>query len=417
MTKFIARVLIAICLVVIGYFLLSLVSVISQVASLADSALPGSAVWVFWGLLFIFSGLLATPLYCFFRLPKPPIPPADDDPDAKKDDFLNNLREHLKRNPSLSDMELASNDEIKPALSKLAQEADAVIKSTASSVFLSTAVMQNGRLDALLVLACQLRMIWRIARIYHGRPSPRHMCYLYGNVGTNVLIADNIQDIDFAAITAPIVVSIFPSIQGSFPGLRGISTLLINSLANGTANAFLTLRVGLIAKAYCGELTAPKEASVRAFSTSESLKLVMGIVQAQGSLVAKRSWEMARDSVKDATLGVKDGVEDAIEKLAQQLEGVKGSVEKIADLTTDTAKTVSKTLGDGIDASGTLMQNVKAAATEGVKDAVETARETLKDVVVQGVKGSFEKLADATTGTAKTFFETARGMLSKDKPA
>jgi len=333
MTKFIVRVLVVTCLAVIGYFLLSLVSAISQIASFTDRALPGSAIWVFWVLFLFFSVLLTTPLYFFFRLPKPPTLPADDDP-VTKEVFRDNLREHLNSNPRLKDKKLTSNDEIDPVLSKLEEEADAIIKNTASSVFLSTAVMQNGRLDALFVLACQLRMVWRIATIFHGRPSPRHMLYLYGNVGSSVLIADNIQEIDFASITAPIITSIFPSIQGIIPGLQGISTLLINSLANGTANAFLTLRVGLIAKEYCMPRTIPKKDIVRKESTSKSLNLVKDIVNKQGKRVAETVW----DTVKDAPRTMVNVV----------TEGLKDFAIKTDDVTLNKAKAVSKTFGDSM---------------------------------------------------------------------
>ena len=215
------RILMMVGLALIAYFLLSLVSIISQLAGFADRLLPGAALWVFWGLTVFFGALLLAPIYLYFRLPKPPIPPAGDDP-AVMDEFLNRLRDHLKGNPRLSDMNLASNDEIPLALEKLDSEAGEAVKRTASTVFVSTAVMQNGRLDALFVLASQLRLVWRIASIYYGRPSPRQMVYLYSNVGANVLIADNLQEIDFAEIATPIVAAIFPSIKGSVPGLQGV---------------------------------------------------------------------------------------------------------------------------------------------------------------------------------------------------
>ncbi|MDR1934361.1 MAG: YcjF family protein [Candidatus Accumulibacter sp.] len=333
MTKTVARIFMAASLAVIGIFFLSLVSNIAQLANFVDRAYPGSAVWVFWGLAVFFSGLLLTPLYCYFRLPCPPVPPADDDP-AAAGLFLDALREHLKGNPLLSGMELASNEDIAPALARLGSEADIVIKRTASAVFVSTAVMQNGRLDGLFVLASQLRLVWRVASIYHGRPSPRRMLYLYGNVGANVLIADNLQEIDFAEIATPIVASIFPSIKGSIPGLQGVSTLLVNSLANGAANAFLSLRVGLVAKAYCAALTAPRESSVRKSSISEALALVAGIVKEQGGRIAEKSWRMVRDTFVDATEAT--------------VQGVKGALRKTADATLGTARTVGDTLEDGM---------------------------------------------------------------------
>ena len=201
-------------------------------------------------------------------------------------------------------------------------------------MFISTAVMQNGRLDGLLVLVSQLRLVWRIASIYHGRPSPRQMLQLYANVGGNVLIADNFQEIDFAEIATPIVASIFPSIKGGIPGLQGISTLLVNSLSNGAANAFLTLRVGLVAKAYCAAVSAPLENSVRKSSTMEALALVADIVKEQGGRIVEKSWQMVRNTVVDATEAT--------------VQGVKGALRKTADATFETARTVGDTFGDGM---------------------------------------------------------------------
>ncbi|MDR2613819.1 MAG: YcjF family protein [Candidatus Accumulibacter sp.] len=333
MSKIIARLLAAVGLALLGYFLLSLVSTLAQLAGFADRLHPGSATWVFWSLTLFFSALLLAPIHFYRRLPRPPIPPAGDDP-AAVESFLGALREHLKGNPRLADMELASNEEIPRALSRLGDEADAVVKRTASAVFVSTAVMQNGRLDGLFVLVSQLRLVWRVASIYHGRPSPRQMLSLYGNVGANVLVADNLQEIDFAEIATPIVAAIFPSIKGGIPGLQGVSTLLVNSLSNGAANAFLTLRVGLIAKAYCAALSAPAENSVRRSSTVEALSLVAGIVREQGGRVAERSWQKVRDTVADATEAT--------------VQGVKGALWKTAGATLETARTVGDTLGDGM---------------------------------------------------------------------
>ncbi|MDR2788203.1 MAG: YcjF family protein [Candidatus Accumulibacter sp.] len=333
MSRIITRIFVAAGLAVLGYFFLSLVSTISQLAGFADRLSPGSAAWVFWGLILLFSGLLLTPVYLYSRLSALPVPPSGEDPDAVES-FLGALREHLRDNPRLSDMELTSNEEVPLALSRLGEMADVVVKRTASTVFVSTAVMQNGRLDGLFVLANQLRLVWRIASIYHGRPSPRQMLSLYGNVGANVLIADNLQEIDFAEIATPVVASIFPSIKGGIPGLQGVSTLLVNSLSNGAANAFLTLRVGLITKAYCAALSAPMEGGVRRSSTTEALTLVAGIVREQGGRVAEKSWQRVRDTFTEAT--------------GATVQGVKGALRRTAGATIETARTVSDTFGGGV---------------------------------------------------------------------
>lgn len=333
MNKALPRMLGLISLFVLGWAALSLVANIAQLANLADSALPGAGRIVFWCLALVFAALLLTPLVIYFKLPKPLIPP-EDDSIAAQELYQNALRVQLARNPLLVDVQLETNDQIPAALTKLGSEADQIIKDSASAVFVSTAVMQNGRLDGLLVLAGQMRMLWRIASIYYQRPSPRQMLYLYSNVGANVLIADNIQNIDFAELATPIVVSIFPSMKGGIPGLQGISTLLVNSMANGAANAFLTLRVGLLAKAYCEALTPPSPKAVRQSTTSKALGLVATIVKEQGRRVANKSWETIRDSVASAT--------DAT------IHSAKGVVSRTSEKTVEGAKTIGKKVSSGL---------------------------------------------------------------------
>ena len=333
MNKALPRILGFVSLFVLGYFGLSLVSSIAQLASLADRVLPGAGPAVFGCLVLVFTGLLLTPLVIYFKLPKPLIPPDDDSP-AAQERYQAAFRLQLKGNPLLADVPLDANEQVAAALERLNAEADRIIKDSASAVFVSTAVMQNGRLDGLLVLATQLRMLWRIASIYYLRPSPRQMLYLYSNVGANVLIADNIQNIDFAELATPVVVSIFPSIKGGIPGLQGISTLLVNSMANGAANAFLTLRVGLLARAYCAALTMPSQAAVRQSTTTKALSLVAAIVNEQGRRVAHKSWETVRDSVASAT--------DAT------LQGAKHAVIKTSEKTVEGAKTIGRKMSGGI---------------------------------------------------------------------
>ncbi len=333
MNKAIPRILGLVSLFVLGYFALSLVSNIAQLANLAESALPDAGQVVFWCLALVFAGLLLTPVVIYFKLPKPLIPPIDDSATAQEL-YQTAFRLQLKKNPLLADIPLDTNDQIPAALTKLGAEGDKIVKDSASAVFVSTAVMQNGRLDGLLVLAGQLRMLWRIATIYYQRPSPRQMLYLYSNVGANVLIADNIQNIDFAELATPIVVSIFPSIKGGIPGLQGISTLLVNSMANGAANAFLTLRVGLLAKAYCEALTTPSQKVVRQSTTTKALGLVATIVKEQGRRVANKSWETVRDSVASTT--------DAT------IQGAKNVVSRTSEKTVEGAKTIGKKVSSGL---------------------------------------------------------------------
>ena len=309
------RLLACVALAIVGYFVVSLVATLAQLANAAELALPGAGRPVFWGLTAVFAALLAAPLILWRRLPAPLQPPAAGDPAALAA-YRAALLARLQGHPRLAAAPPQSEADLPAALAVLDAEAERLIKDAAGAVFVSTAVMQNGRLDGLLVLLSQLRLVWRVAALYRQRPSPREMLTLYAQVGGSVLVADSVQEIDFAELTTPIVTAVFPSLQGGIPGLQGVSSLLVNSLANGAANAFLTLRVGLLSKAYCGSLAAPPAGEVRRAVSAEALILVGGIVKANGQRIAQRVWGVFKDSFTQATEATLHGTKQALNRTA-----------------------------------------------------------------------------------------------------
>ncbi|KAB2310681.1 DUF697 domain-containing protein [Betaproteobacteria bacterium SCN2] len=335
MKKPIARILTLLAILVLLYLGLVIVASVTQIADAADRIYLGAGQPLFWVMIVALVLLLLIPVYLYLRLPKPLIQPATDSgPEYEK--YLAELLLRMQKNPLLRGMPLDIRDNMSIAMSKLSLEADKVIKDTASTVFVSTAVMQNGRLDGLVVLATQFRMVWRIASIFYQRPSPRQMLYLYSNVGATALIADSLDEVQFTELAAPLVASIFPSLKGAIPGLQGIAALLVNSIASGSANAFLTLRVGIVARQYCESLVAPQRNTVRQAATVSALTLVREITTENGARVV----QTVGGAIRDAVGGVVDST----------VQGVKNATGKVVDTTVSTTMAVggaisSKTKG------------------------------------------------------------------------
>ncbi len=332
MSNTVRRLLTCAALAIVGYFAVSLIATLAQLANAAELAFPGSGRPLFWGLTAVFTTLLAAPIVLWRRLPKPLQPPTEGDPAALAA-YRAALLVRLAGHPLLAAAPPQHADDLPAALAVLDAEAERLVKETAGAVFVSTAVMQNGRLDGLVVLLSQLRLVWRIAAVYRQRPSPRELLTLYAQVGGSVLVADSVQEIDFAELSTPIVTAVFPSLQGGIPGLQGVSALLVNSLANGAANAFLTLRVGLLAKAYCGTLAAQAASEVRRSASAEALSLVGGIVKAHGQRIAQRAWGLFKDSLSQATEAT--------------LHGTKAALTRTADATGEGVRQVGRQFGHG----------------------------------------------------------------------
>lgn len=314
------RVFMAVSLLVLVYLGLVMVATIEQLASAADRLHAGLGGPVFGGLLALFVAVLLAPLLLYLRLPRPLLPPADSSGPAHAA-FVAELSRQLARNPRLAGTALRTEADLEAALARLSAEATTIVRDSASAVFVATAVMQNGRLDGLIVLATQFRMVWRIAALYYQRPSPRQMLYLYANVGTAALVADSLQDVDFAAIVTPMVSAAVPSAKGAIPGLQGLSNLLVNSVATGAANAFLTLRVGIVAREYCAALARPDRRQVRQRATAAALGLVGQIVRENGSRVVQGFWSAVAGSVGGAVDSTLAGVRSALAPLAEKVSG------------------------------------------------------------------------------------------------
>ena len=167
-----------IILVLLALGLVSMVSLIvagaTSLISLADRIHPVAGTVVFWALC-LAAGFLA--LYCaiaYAQLPPALVPPKETS-GPKHEAYLQTLQTRLANNPRTRELPLSTPTEIETAVAHLSKEADLVVRRTASTVFLSTALMQNGRLDGLIVLFTQIQMVARIARIYVQRPSPREL--------------------------------------------------------------------------------------------------------------------------------------------------------------------------------------------------------------------------------------------------
>jgi hypothetical protein len=299
------KILIALALLLIVCFAGLLVTAVDQIVGLASRFHPWAGQITFWILISAIAGAALFALFEYYRLPVALALPKDASA-SEQLHYLSVLRRRLKSNPKFKQQQLETLEEIQSALSSLQIEADNIIRRTAATVFISTAAMQNGRLDGVAVLLTQTRMIWQIARLYVQRPSARDMIYLYGNVAGTALLANSLDNIDLADIFAPVTASMAPAVFSAIPGASGVSHFIVRCVSNGAANAFLTLRVGEVARRYCEALSPASRQEIRLGATAAAVSHLRRIVTDNvtkifatiGSSVAKRSADAIRSSFK-----------------------------------------------------------------------------------------------------------------------
>lgn len=278
-----------------------------QLVEFARSVHPVAGDVAFWSLLAFYATCLAVPAFLVLRLPRSLKVPADDS-GPEFDRHLRELRKRLRKNAHLSPMPLDTREEIEAALEVLGERADVVIRKTAGEVFITTAVSQNGSLDAVFVLAAQSRMTWTLAHLYYQRPGPRELAYLYANVAATAFVTSEIEDFDLAAQLQPVISGAFGSVAGAVPGAQAVGTLATNAIFGGAANAFMTLRIGLIARDYCGALVRPDPRLEKRSATAGAALMLGGVVTDGARQVAAAFVTASARSVADAAKGAARGV-------------------------------------------------------------------------------------------------------------
>jgi hypothetical protein len=308
-----------------GFVLLSfgilVVNQTAQVVQLAKSVNPALGTATLWVLLATEAGLVAVPVVMFFRLPKPLTPPASEQ-DLEFEPHLRRLAGRLAQSPHLSGRDLSDRPAIEDALGVLSGQTDTVIRQTASAIFVATAVSQSGRLDAILVLAAQTRMIWRIAHIYHQRPAVRDILHLYANVAATAFLAGELEDLDLGQQVEPVLSSATGALLGTaVPGLKVPMEILAKCALDGSANAFLTLRVGMIAKRSCAALVVEPRASLRRAATIEAAQHLGAIVAEGSGKISKAVWRVSKEKVGGAVSGFSGSAKEAAAKAFAKVWG------------------------------------------------------------------------------------------------
>lgn len=152
--RLIKKSLIYVALVLMILFTIFAINQTAQLYTLTYNINPYFGYFTLMLLILIFGLILIVPLIGVFSLRKKPmVPKSIEDPSYRI--YLEELKRRMSKNPHLKskgyvfDEEKNIRAEVERAFAVLDLEANTIIKRSASSVFLTTAVSQNGTLDSI----------------------------------------------------------------------------------------------------------------------------------------------------------------------------------------------------------------------------------------------------------------------------
>lgn len=285
------------------------------------------------GIVYPIARTLGKPVFGLYRL-------RSGSPGATRR-FTRILRSNLEQRAAIADEDrtaIARTGELPPdeliARYKAALQpvVDRDIKDAAKTSFVTTAISQAPAFDMISVAAVNLRLVRRIVEDCGFRPSNLALAHIYLRVMETTIIAGGIEEMDLEEVVALI---------GGNAAVSASSALLA-SAAQGAANAFLTVRVGVITKALIFAEDGPADPrALRRASYGESLAflkscgLLDDLRAAMGALAGA-----ARDAVASKATEVRDNAIEQISELgnaaANRMRGLRDSVaERVESLRGD----------------------------------------------------------------------------------
>ena len=126
---------------------------------------------------------------------------------------------------------------------------DSEIKSAAKTAFVTTAISQTAFYDMFSMLSVNLHLIRTIVESCGYRPSGASLLGLYVRILKATFLAGGLEEMDLEEL--------LPLVTGN--AAMKLPGLVFASAAQGTVNAFMTIRVGILTKKYLFSADGPIE--------------------------------------------------------------------------------------------------------------------------------------------------------------
>ncbi|MDX9692289.1 MAG: DUF697 domain-containing protein [Acholeplasmataceae bacterium] len=194
--------------------------------------------------------------------------------------------------------------ELRPALyhaynKVVKKQMNKVIKKNAKTVMISTAISQNGRLDFFTIIVVNLKMIKELVVMCGFRPSFKNLAKLTINVFTTALIAEGLENMDLNDLLPASTMNML----GEIPLVKPV----VSSVVQGTSNALLTLRIGVVTRKYLfSDAKEVTKEEIRRNALLEAAGMLPSVIGDAMMILPRRIANLFKKPNKDKTEEVKE---------------------------------------------------------------------------------------------------------------
>ena len=437
-------------IILLGIVLLFL-QVNGQVMTLVEGMLPGHG-WLAWLLLAGLELLALGALGWSFFVRPAPLRLRLEATEAERRAFVAELTRRLRHNAHVraAGLDPHAPDFPARALEVLDAEADRAISADAKRIFLGTALIQNGRLDALIVFLSLCRMVWKVSAIYNQRPSLREVWSVYTAVSSATFVAFSLESLDIPRTVSEAMSSLVPVVTpaltaASLPVVGASVQVFTNATIDGAANALLAIRVGMSTKhvfRLSMEAQENRRISLKACTSmllSVSQECVTEVVRALKEQFRAMGFSAA-ETVKDAAYSCGSAVGSSIRTAVHSMgDGVSAAgaavcrggtavvsavdsgasatvqaVGRAADAVGSGVRSAVTSVGDGVSAAGAAVCRGGTAVVSAVDSGASATVQAVgraADAVGSGVRSAVTSMGDGVSAAGSGMTSVLRRCL------
>ena len=242
MIKFLKRIFFFLSLIILYYIFKEFVMLYVALKQIHPIMGYGFALLSFLAILYF----VAIPIFRIINMPHSYGPAKNRE---KEDDLIKKRLEIFKNNPYLIEQNytfdlLPQEEEYKNIVNIFHKKVKHLRSTYVSQLFYTTAIAQNGFIDAILILSASVNLIKEIFTLFNGRVSNRDLLIIGKQVYFSMAIGGS-DGVEYAAD------EIFSKLSSDTIKSIPFIDKIISSIADGLVNAALLTRVALITENYC----------------------------------------------------------------------------------------------------------------------------------------------------------------------
>ncbi len=232
------------------------------------------------------------------------------------------LAENLRRNHYCQEVRISirSEEDVDFALEHLKKLSDKEIIRVSRTVFISTALSRNGKLDGFFVFVQLLILVWRISCIYQYRPNIRNLLTLYRQVTYAAGISAFNQQFEISESVTKAVASVISSLT-PLPNVPGLASGTAMAL-EGTVNAGLSTRVGVLTRRMLSLEVGPSGSIYDGLMKETATLLLQGTQEGMRD-IKRMGWDKVGQAVTSTAANLRETGSKAFDSVTSPVRNIK----------------------------------------------------------------------------------------------